>query len=315
MPRGVAHGPEIRSFLMGLHVQGRSLSDLSREFGIPREVLSRWWQRVQADGLSGLAPRSRRPLESHPIPRRVVRRILELRRRRLGPARIAPLVGVSAKTVHRVLTRQGQARLPRPRRRPSRRYEKSRPGELLHVDIKVLPARRNARYDYEFAAGDDFSREAVVAITTEQTSAAATTFLEQVVTRLPYPVEAVLTDNALAFTMKHAWHSDRLTRFEQACQSLGICPSSAPSQTAAVERQGRALFPHGRRRMPGAPTPMDLCAPHSCGRAIRLVLQRLPHTFRAGRAHTRPEFRPAAHARRSVRIGGRCTAVGCIKHR
>src|SRR5262245_37019200 len=86
---------------------------------------------------------------------------------------------------------------------PSRRYEKSRPGELLHVDIKMLPALRNARYDYEFAAVDDFSREAVVTITTEQTSAAATTFLEQVVGRLPYRVEAVLTDNALAFRMKH----------------------------------------------------------------------------------------------------------------
>src|SRR5499427_6056926 len=245
MPRGVAHGPEIRSFLMGLHVQGRSLSDLSREFGIPREVLSRWWQRVQADGLSGLAPRSRRPLESHPIPRRVVRRILELRRRRLGPARIAPLVGVSAKTVHRVLTRQGQARLPRPRRRPSRRYEKSRPGELLHVDIKVLPARRNARYDYEFAAGDDFSREAVVAITTEQTSAAATTFLEQVVGRLPYPVEAVLTDNALAFTMKRAWHHDRQTRFEQACRHLGITHHllrpRRPQSNGKVERFFRTV--------------------------------------------------------------------------
>lgn len=222
MPRGVAHGPEIRSFLIGLHVQGRSLSDLSREFGIPREVLSRWWQRVQADGLDGLAPQSRRPHRSRTISKAVVRRILQLRGRRLGPARIAPLVGVSAKTVHRVLTRQGQARLPRPRRRPSKRYEKSRPGELLHVDIKVLPALRNARYDYEFAAVDDFSREAVVAITTEQTSAAATTFLEHVVDRLPYRVEAVLTDNALAFTMKRAWHSDRQTRFEQACRSLGI---------------------------------------------------------------------------------------------
>src|SRR5499427_6825628 len=231
MPRGVAHSPETRSFLMGLHAQGRSLSDLSREFAIPRQVLSRWWQRIEADGLDGLTPRSRRPHRTSAISNAAVRRILQLRRRRLGPARIAAMVGFSAKTVHRVLTRHGQARMPRPRRRPSRRYEKSRPGELLHVDIKMLPALRNARYDYEFAAVDDFSREAVVAITTEQTSAAATTFLEQVVGRLPYPVEAVLTDNALAFTMKRAWHHDRLTRFEQACQSLGICPSSAPSQT------------------------------------------------------------------------------------
>ena len=45
MPRGVAHSPETRSFVMGLHAQGRTLSDLSREFDIPREVLSLWWQR------------------------------------------------------------------------------------------------------------------------------------------------------------------------------------------------------------------------------------------------------------------------------
>ena len=245
MPRGVAHGPEIRSFLMGLHAQGRSLSDLSREFEIPREVLSRWWQRVRTDGLSGLAPRSRRPRRSHPIAPRTVRRILQLRRRRLGPARIAALVGVSGKTVHRVLARHGQARLPRPSRAPARRYEKSRPGELLHLDIKLLPALRDARYDYEFAAVDDFSREAVVAITTEQTSAAATAFLEQVVRDLPYRVEAVLTDNAFAFTMRHALHRDRLTRFEEACRSLGIVHQllrpRRPQSNGKVERFFRTV--------------------------------------------------------------------------
>lgn len=245
MPRGVAHGPEIRSFLMGLHAQGRSLTDLSREFEIPREVLSRWWQRVTTDGLGGLAPRSRRPKRSHPVAPRVVRRILQLRRRRWGPARIAVLVGVSAKTVHRVLTRHGQARLPRPSRPPARRYEKSRPGELLHIDIKLLPALRDARYDYEFAAVDDFSREAIVAITTEQTSAAATAFLEQVVRNLPYRVEAVLTDNAFAFTMRHALHSDRLTRFEEACRSLGIVHyllrPRRPQSNGKVERFFRTV--------------------------------------------------------------------------
>jgi transposase InsO family protein len=245
MPRGVAHGPETRSFLMGLHAQGRSLSDLSREFGIPRQVLSRWWQRVATDGLEGLAPRSRRPHRTSAIAKRTVQRILQLRRRRLGPARIAVLVGVSAKTVHRVLTRHGQARLPRPRRRPAQRYEKSRPGELLHVDIKLLPALRNARYDYEFAAVDDFSREAVVTIATDQTSRTATAFLERVVATLPYPVEAVLTDNAFAFTMRYAQHADRLTRFEQACRSLGITHHllrpRRPQSNGKVERFFRTI--------------------------------------------------------------------------
>jgi transposase InsO family protein len=245
MPRGVAHSPEIRSFVMGLHAQGRSLSDLSREFAIPREVLSRWWQRYQCDGLAGLAPQSRRPHRSRVTPANIIRRILQLRRRRLGPARIAALVGISAKTVHRVLVRHGQSRLPRPRRRPAKRYEKSRPGELLHVDIKMLPSLRNARYDYEFAAVDDFSREAVVALTTEQSSAAATSFLERVVATIPYRIEAVLTDNAMAFTMRYAQHSDRLTRFQQACRSLGIVHHllrpRQPQSNGKVERFFRTV--------------------------------------------------------------------------
>lgn len=222
MPRGVAHSPETRSFIMGLHAHGQSLSELSRDFGIAREVLSRWWQRYRANGLSGLAPRSRRPCRSRTTSSTIVRRILQLRRRRLGPARIAALTGVCGKTVHRVLLRHGQSRLPRPRRRPSKRYEKSRPGELLHLDIKLLPSLRNARYDYEFAAVDDYTREAVVTLTTEQTSAAATAFLEHVAAAVPYRIEAVLTDNAMAFTMRYAHHADRLTQFQQACQSLGI---------------------------------------------------------------------------------------------
>lgn len=245
MPRGIAHSPEMRSYLMGLHAQGRSLSDVSREFAVPRQVLSRWWQRYQQEGLAGLAPRSRRPHRSTRTAPRVIRRILQLRARRLGPARIAVLVGVSAKTVHRALVRHGQSRLPRPRRRPAKRYEKSRPGELLHVDIKVLPSLRNARYDYEFAAVDDFSREAVVALTTEQSSVAATSFLERVVAAMPYRIEAVLTDNAMAFTMRYAQHADRLTRFQQACRSLGIVHHllrpRRPQSNGKVERFFRTV--------------------------------------------------------------------------
>lgn len=265
MPRGVAHSPETRSFIMGLHARGCSLSELSREFRIAREVLSRWWQRYQRDGLPGLAPHSRRPRRSRSTTPALIRRMLQLRRRRLGPARIAALTGVCAKTVHRVLVRHGQSRLPRAPRRPSKRYEKSRPGELLHLDIKLLPSLRNARYDYEFAAVDDYTREAVVALTTEQTSAAATTFLEQVVATMPYRIEAILTDNAMAFTMRYAQHHDRLTRFQQACQSLGIVHHLLrprhPQSNGKVERffrtvddeclalQRRWTFHHRRRAL------------------------------------------------------------------
>jgi transposase InsO family protein len=263
MPRGVSYDPDRRSFLMGLHVRGRSLSELSREFGIPRPVLSRWWQRFQREGLPGLRPRSRCPRHVTALPPAVRRRVFQLRRQRLGPARIAAMVGVSAKTVHRILVAAGENRLPRPARPPVQRYEKSRPGELVHVDIKLLPALRNARFDYEFAAVDDFSREAVVAITLDQTSVTATHFLEHVVAQLPYRVEAILTDNAFAFTMRHAYHADRLTRFEQACRSLDIAHHLVrprhPQSNGKVERffrtvddeclalQKRWTFDHRRR--------------------------------------------------------------------
>jgi transposase InsO family protein len=154
-------------------------------------------------------------------------------------------LGLGRGTVQRVLERAGQNRLLRPARPKPRRYEKQRPGELLHLDIKFLPALRNARYDYEFAAVDDFSREAVVWITTEASSAAATTFLEQVLATLPYPVEAVLTDNAFAFTMRRAYHAERQSRFEQACTTLGIrhhlLRPHAPQSNGKVERFFRTI--------------------------------------------------------------------------
>jgi transposase InsO family protein len=221
--RGVAYRPEVRVLLMQLHEQGRSLSALSRETAISRRVLSRWWTRYQQEGREGLQPLSRRPRHS---PRRLTlaleRRILRVRRTGLGPARIALSVGVSAATAYRVLARHGRSRLTEPVRRRVQRYEKSRPGELLHLDFKYLPQLDHPRQEYEFAAVDDFSREAVASIRAERSSRGATTFLEDVLTRLPYPVEAVLTDNDLVFTMRFAYYSQRKTYFEQACQSLGI---------------------------------------------------------------------------------------------
>lgn len=58
--------------------------------------------------------------------------------RRWGPARIAGLLRLNPATVHRVLTRYGLAHLDRATGRVIRRYERDRPGELIHVDIKKL---------------------------------------------------------------------------------------------------------------------------------------------------------------------------------
>jgi transposase InsO family protein len=220
--RGVAHDPVLRAKLMALHEQGVPLVVLSERHGIARPVLSRWWARYRIADLAGLRPQSRRPHHSPTqLPAAVPRAILAARDFGWGVGRIADEVGVGHGTVQRTLETAGRNRLPRAPRRPVQRSEKSRPGELVHLDLKYLPTLEKGP-EFEYAAVDDFSREAVATIARERSTAAATRFLEHVLTELPYPVEAVMTDNDMMFTMRYAFHSHRLTRFEQALKSAGI---------------------------------------------------------------------------------------------
>jgi len=226
--------------MMKQHAQGRSFTTLSRETDVSRDVLRRWWQRYEAGGAAALRPRSRRPHRSPTqVPAATAATILAWRTQGLGPARIALHVAPSVSTVYRTLVRHGQQQLHPPTPRTVRRYEKTRPGELVHVDLKYLPTLEN-RAEFEFAAVDDFTREAVVWIAGARTTRNATTFLEHLVDVLPYPIEAVMTDNDLVFTMRFAYYRQRRTRFEDACRSLGICHRRlrphAPESNGKVER-------------------------------------------------------------------------------
>src|SRR6185436_13066767 len=94
-----------------------------------------------------------------------------------GAGRIADELGVGHGTVQRALERTGRSRLPAPPRRAVRRYEKSRPGELVHLDYKYLPVLGAGR-EFEYAAVDDYSREAVAQIAADRNTVTATAFLE-----------------------------------------------------------------------------------------------------------------------------------------
>jgi transposase InsO family protein len=244
--RGVAHLVQERELLMRMRERGKSLAAISRDTGIARAVLSRWWQRYREQGRAGLQPRSRRPERSpNRLAVAIEQEILQLRGRGWGPARIAAILHIGHSSVHRVLAIRGRNRLRRPQPRVSHRYEKSRPGELLHLDLKYLYRWRNCSREFAYAAVDDFSREAVASIRPKRSSPDAASFLEHVVETLPYRVESVMTDNDLIFTMRHAYNPDRKTRFQQACKSLGIAhwltKPLHPQSNGKVERFFRTL--------------------------------------------------------------------------
>ena len=143
MHRNAPLTPEGRLRLCERIEGGWPVAHAAESMGISRDRAYVWWRRYQEEGVAGLEDRPCRP---HRCPRQtkasIERRIVTLRQRRgLGPARIAGIVKMHPSTVHRVLVRHGVSRLcdlDRTTREPIRRYEMTRPGELVHVDIKKL---------------------------------------------------------------------------------------------------------------------------------------------------------------------------------
>jgi transposase InsO family protein len=141
MHRNAPLTPEGRLRLCLLIEDDWPVATAAESMRISRQTAHKWWKRYQEAGAAGLEDRSSRPRRCPTkTPDRMERRIVELRRRhQLGPARLAPRVGVPASTFHRVLQRHGVSRLSdldRKGGRVIRRIETSRPGELVHIDVK-----------------------------------------------------------------------------------------------------------------------------------------------------------------------------------
>jgi hypothetical protein len=140
--------PAGRLILCQRIMAGRPVAHVAAEMGSSRTCAYRWWARYRQAGQAGLVDRpSWAHHHPHRTPPQLEATILELRqRRKLGPARIAPLVGLPTSTVYRVLRRQGRNRLAwmdRPTGQLIRRYERQQPGELVHLDVKKLGRLRD----------------------------------------------------------------------------------------------------------------------------------------------------------------------------
>ncbi|POX48961.1 IS481 family transposase [Streptomyces sp. Ru72] len=235
----------------------------AERFQVSPTTAQRWAERYRQFGEAGMCDRSSRPRTSpRRTPTRTERRIIKVRvLRRWGPARIAGLLRLVPSTVHRVLTRYGLARLAhldRATGRVIRRYERQRPGELVHVDIKKLgnipdggghkvlgrqtgrKTRSNVGYSYVHTAVDDHSRLAYSEIHTDEKKETATSFWKRAhafFAECGITVERVLTDNGACYR-SHDWR-DELAR-------AGITHKRTrpyrPQTNGKVERFNRTLL-------------------------------------------------------------------------
>jgi len=225
-------------------VEGWTVASAAAAAGVSVRCARKWVGRYRLEGAAGLCDRSS-------APRRVANRtgedrveaIVRLRRLRFTAAEIAETLGMALSTVSGILTRQGMGRLGRIGLEQPVRYERSRPGELVHIDVKKLGRieggagwrvrdrrqhynptftdkhglrRRTVGWEYVHIAVDDYSRLAYAEVLADEKATTAAAFLARAVVfyrRHGITIERVLTDNGGAYRgVVHA----------VACRTLGI---------------------------------------------------------------------------------------------
>ena len=197
----------------------------------------KWVGRYRAEGELGLLDRSSAPATvANRTDERRIEAIAALRRLRFTGPEIAETLAMALSTVSGILTRIGMGRLGRLGLEPAERYERARPGELIHVDVKKLGKiarpghrmlgtraakgyhRRQFEQGWEFVhiAIDDCTRLAYVEVLTDERATSAVAFLRRAVAfyrRYGITVERVITDNGSAY---------RSTVHAIACRAIGI---------------------------------------------------------------------------------------------
>jgi transposase InsO family protein len=283
-----------RRRLVGLVAGGVTITAAAVVVGCSRQTGSKWVNRARRG--EGLEDRSSRP---HHSPRRVsetVEQAVLLARAELreGPHVVGWATGVPASTVHAILRRHGCSRLtPRPAREEIVRYQRDRPGELVHIDAKKLGriiqpghrvtgdrskrAKGKAGWQHLFVAIDDATRLAYAELYPDETNASAISFLaacQRFYQAHGITIERVLTDNGTCF--KRCW--------QDACQDSQITVKRTrpyrPQTNGKAERFIRTLLERWAYARPYA-TEHDRA--HALPNAINTYNRNRPHRALSGR--------------------------------
>jgi transposase InsO family protein len=132
--------PASRALIAGRRAAGLGEAVVAEQLGIDRKTVRKWTLRQQAEGLAGLHDRSSRPTRSPTALDSVWRdAVLALRRLRFTQVQIAQVLRLSTSRTQRVVAAAGLGKLSALEPPvPDNRYERSQPGELVHVDTKKL---------------------------------------------------------------------------------------------------------------------------------------------------------------------------------
>jgi transposase InsO family protein len=260
-----------RLLIVQRHRAGWPQAHIAKAMGISRKCVKKWLDRYEADSEDGLEDRSSRPRR---CPRRTSRavedRIVAVRcAERRGPDWLGAELGVPTRTVSRVIARRGLPRLCeldsitgeqiRASKATAVRYERERPGELVHMDVKKIgripdgggwrvhgrgkgdnrDRKNGVGYDYVHSLVDDHSRLAYSEILPDEKGITCAGFLARAIDYFTghgiTRIERLMTDNAWAYR-----YSLRDICAEHDIKQKFIKPH-CPWQNGKVERLNRTL--------------------------------------------------------------------------
>jgi transposase InsO family protein len=220
-----------------------SIAAVAAEFNTSPKTCSKWVARYREASEAGLLDRSSAcAVVANRTGERRIEAIAALRRLRMTGPEIAECLGMPVSTVSGILTRIGMGRLGRLGLEPVERYERERPGELIHIDVKKLGRiqggaghrmtgrrhytprltdragrrRGTAGWDYVHVAIDDATRLAYAEVLSDEKAATAVGFLGRAIAFFAsygITVQRVITDNGSPY---------RSTIHALACRALGI---------------------------------------------------------------------------------------------
>jgi len=248
--------------------EGWTLTAAAEAAGVSVRCARKWVQRFRVEGAQGLHDRSSAPRRvANRTPDDRVAAIVKLRHLRFTAAEIAETLVMALSTVSAILARAGLGRLGRLGLEPAQRYECSRPGELVHIDVKKLGRitggagkrftgikrnpyrtrvdaagvnRKAIGWEYVHVAVDDHSRLAYAEVLPDEKASTAAAFLRRALAfyrRHGIRVERILTDNGSCY--RAAVHA-------VACQALGLRHSRTrpyrPQTNGKAERFIRTML-------------------------------------------------------------------------